>query len=153
VDKVPLLGDIPILGYLFKKTRKSILKQNLLIILTPYIIKDPTDLRRIFERKLRERREFMERYSAFRDERDYESEVDYRRKRGVLQEINLTAIEAEQQARDIRSAEAALRGRDLDGPVELPLPPPPPPLQIAPPLAPGQSTVPEPKPPAEPATP
>ena len=46
---------------MFKKTNKTILKQNLLIIITPYIIKDPSDLRRIFERKLRERREFMER--------------------------------------------------------------------------------------------
>src|SRR6185503_4238530 len=70
VDKVPLLGDIPILGYLFKTTHKVIQKQNLLIILTPYIIKDPSDLRRIFERKLRERREFMERYTSFDDERD-----------------------------------------------------------------------------------
>ncbi|MFI5290513.1 MAG: type II secretion system secretin GspD, partial [Polyangia bacterium] len=67
VDKVPLLGDIPILGYLFKTTHKVLQKENLLIILTPYIIKDPADLRRIFERKLRERREFMERYSAFQD--------------------------------------------------------------------------------------
>lgn len=157
VDKVPLLGDIPILGYLFKKTRKSILKQNLLIILTPYIIKDPSDLRRIFERKVRERREFMERYSAFRDERDYEAEVDYRRKRGVLEEINRSAIEAELEARDIRAAEAALQGHELDGPVEVPYVPPPRPPRALPDgrPVPGQSTVPEPKPPASapPATP
>src|SRR4029079_2734276 len=120
VDKVPLLGDIPILGYLFKKTSKSIIKQTLLIILTPYIIKDPGDLRRIFDRKLRERREFMERFSAFQDERDYDAEVDYHRKRGVLEEINRTAIEAEQEATDLRAAEAALRGRDIDGAVEVP---------------------------------
>ena len=73
VDKVPLLGDIPILGYLFKHTTKSITNQNLLIVLTPYIIKDPNDLRHIFERKIGERREFMERYSAFKDEREYEA--------------------------------------------------------------------------------
>jgi general secretion pathway protein D len=119
VDKVPLLGDIPILGYLFKRTNKTIIKQNLLIILTPYIIKDPSvDLRRIFERKLRERREFMERFSAFRDERDYDAEVDYRRKRGLLEEINLTAHEAEDQALELRNAEATM-GRDISGPVEI----------------------------------
>src|SRR5256714_5008867 len=108
VNKVPLLGDIPILGYLFKSTSKTITKQNLLIILTPYIIKDPADLRRIFERKLRERREFMERYSAFRDEKDYEAEVDYRRKRGLLEEVNRTAIEAEEEATEMRNAEQLL---------------------------------------------
>jgi general secretion pathway protein D len=116
VNKVPLLGDIPILGYLFKSTSKTITKQNLLIILTPYIIKDPADLRRIFERKLRERREFMERYSAFRDDKDYEAEVDYRRKRGLLEEINLTAKEAEEEAVELRNAEQML-GRDLSGEV------------------------------------
>ncbi|MDB4966663.1 MAG: hypothetical protein JWN44_2352 [Myxococcales bacterium] len=121
VDKVPLLGDIPILGYLFKRVNKTVLKQNLLIILTPYIIKDPGDLRRIFDRKLRERREFMERYSAFRDERDYEAEVDYRRKRGLLEEVNLTAIEAEKEAVDLRNAEATL-GRDPSGEVIIDLP-------------------------------
>jgi len=141
-DKVPLLGDIPILGYLFKRVRKSVLKQNLLIILTPYIIKDPNDLRRIFDRKLRERREFMERYSAFKDEQDFEAEVDYRRKRGVLEEINLSAIDAEREAMDLRAAEAALRARDIEGPVEVPWIPPKP----APSLVPGRSNVPDPHP-------
>ena len=123
VNKVPLLGDIPILGYLFKSTSKTITKQNLLIIITPYIIKDPADLRRIFERKIRERREFMERYSAFRDEKDYEAEVDYRRKRGLLEEVNLTAKEAETEAVELRNAEQML-GRDLSGEVTMEPPAP-----------------------------
>jgi general secretion pathway protein D len=121
VQKVPLLGDIPILGYLFKKTNKAIVKQNLLIILTPYIIKDVSDMRRLFERKLRERREFMERESAFRDEHDYEAQVDYRRKRGLLEEINRTATEAEYEASELHRAEAAMQARQLEGPLDLPL--------------------------------
>jgi type IV pilus assembly protein PilQ len=40
VNKVPLLGDIPILGYLFKQTGKDIEKTELLIFLTPRIIKE-----------------------------------------------------------------------------------------------------------------
>jgi len=141
-DKVPLLGDIPILGYLFKRVSKTVLKQNLLIILTPYIIKDPNDLRRIFDRKMRERREFLERYSAFKDEQDFEAEVDYRRKRGVLEEINLSAIEAEREAIDLRAAEAALRARDIEGPIEVPWIPP----KAPPSLVPGRSNVPDPRP-------
>ncbi|HEY2743823.1 MAG TPA: type II secretion system secretin GspD [Polyangia bacterium] len=132
VNKVPLLGDIPILGYLFKSTQKTIQKQNLLIILTPYIINEPGDLRRIFERKLRERREFMERYSAFRDDKDYDAEVDYRRKRGLLEEINRTAHEAEDEANELRNAEQLL-GRDMSGEVTVDAPPPPPPRVIMPP--------------------
>ncbi len=113
VEKVPLLGDIPILGYLFKRTSKTISKQNLLIILTPYIVKDPNDLRRIFERKIRERREFMERFSAFKDDRDYDAEVDYHRKRGLLEEINRTALEAEQEADELRDGGRARCARAI----------------------------------------
>jgi len=44
VNKVPFLGDIPGLGWLFKSTTKSRKKTNLMILLTPHIIKDATDL-------------------------------------------------------------------------------------------------------------
>lgn len=36
--KTPILGDIPLLGYLFKKTSKTVVKSDLLIFLTPHII-------------------------------------------------------------------------------------------------------------------
>jgi general secretion pathway protein D len=42
--KVPLLGDIPILGYLFKFTSETKTKTNLLILLTPYVIQEPGEL-------------------------------------------------------------------------------------------------------------
>jgi general secretion pathway protein D len=38
VNKVPLLGDIPVLGWLFKNTRKTTEKVNLLLFLTPRIL-------------------------------------------------------------------------------------------------------------------
>lgn len=38
--KVPLLGDIPYLGLLFRSDTKSRLKQNLLIFITPTIVQD-----------------------------------------------------------------------------------------------------------------
>jgi general secretion pathway protein D len=37
-NKIPLLGDIPVLGWLFKNQRKSIEKVNLLFFLTPKIL-------------------------------------------------------------------------------------------------------------------
>ncbi len=142
VQKVPLLGDIPILGYLFKKTNKAIVKQNLLIILTPYIIKDVSDMRHLFERKLRERREFMERSSAFHDDRDYEAQVDYHRKRGLLEKINRTAHEAELEASELRDAEAAMQNRNIEGALDLPMPLPMPRSAPGQPVGPGQSSKP-----------
>ena len=45
--KVPWLGDIPILGWAFKGTSDSVRKTNLVVILTPRIVRSPDDLRRI----------------------------------------------------------------------------------------------------------
>ena len=39
-EKVPLLGDIPGLGYLFKKTTSENKKRELLIFVTPRIVTD-----------------------------------------------------------------------------------------------------------------
>jgi type IV pilus assembly protein PilQ len=35
VTKVPLLGDVPVLGYLFRNTSRSTVKSELLIFITP----------------------------------------------------------------------------------------------------------------------
>ena len=43
-SKIPLLGDIPLLGWLFKTKRTTRDKTNLLIMLTPRIIKDARDM-------------------------------------------------------------------------------------------------------------
>ena len=40
VEKVPFLGDLPFLGYLFKTTGRTSDKQELLIFLTPRVVKD-----------------------------------------------------------------------------------------------------------------
>ena len=46
-SQVPLLGDIPLLGWLFKFKSVSRNKTNLLIFLTPHIIKDPRDIAKL----------------------------------------------------------------------------------------------------------
>jgi len=85
-EKVPILGDIPVLGALFRRTERNTRKTNLLLILTPYIIRDPGDLRTIFERKMRERQEFIDRYFVFGDT-DYEPPIDWNRTRGFVAEM------------------------------------------------------------------
>jgi general secretion pathway protein D len=40
VQKVPLLGDIPVIGHLFKSTSNSVRKRNLMVFLRPTIITD-----------------------------------------------------------------------------------------------------------------
>jgi type II secretory pathway component GspD/PulD (secretin) len=42
--KIPLLGDIPILGNLFKRTQRDHTKTELMIFLTPYVARSPGEL-------------------------------------------------------------------------------------------------------------
>ncbi len=46
--KVPCLGDLPLLGWLFKGTSKNREKTNLFIFLTPRIIQNPAEARKIY---------------------------------------------------------------------------------------------------------
>jgi general secretion pathway protein D len=96
VDKIPFLGDIPVLGYLFRHSHTIQQKRNLLIFLTPYIIRDPSDFRRIFNRKMEERREFIEQVRALR-EREWSPDIDYSRTNGLFEEINQTIREVEDE--------------------------------------------------------
>lgn len=44
VSKVPLLGDIPLLGGLFRSTRESHVKRNLMVFLRPTVVRDGAGL-------------------------------------------------------------------------------------------------------------
>lgn len=59
VNKVPLLGDIPILGWLFKNSKTVKTKTNLLVFITPRIIKQYDSIRKVLHRNLDEREEFI----------------------------------------------------------------------------------------------
>ncbi|RUO32771.1 type II secretion system secretin GspD [Aliidiomarina sanyensis] len=51
LSKVPLLGDIPILGHLFKSTSVSTRKRNLMIFIRPTIIRDDERMGHLSQRK------------------------------------------------------------------------------------------------------
>ena len=51
VSKVPLLGDIPIIGHLFKSTSTSVSKTNLMVFIRPTIIRDGVTMNKISHQK------------------------------------------------------------------------------------------------------
>lgn len=61
VRKVPILGDIPVLGWLFKSKSNESAKSNMLIFITPKIVRQYEAVRGILDRKLKERDDFLER--------------------------------------------------------------------------------------------
>src|SRR5580765_1566055 len=50
-NKIPLLGDIPILGNFFKHKIKTDARTELLIFLTPYVIQAPTEMAALSEKE------------------------------------------------------------------------------------------------------
>lgn len=50
-SQVPLLGKIPILGWLFKSRENNTSKTNLFIFLTPHIIENPIEAQKVYDSK------------------------------------------------------------------------------------------------------
>ena len=141
VQKIPLLGDIPILGFFFRNSTKKVVKTNLIIALTPYVISDMSDLRRVLEKKMKERREFVERFGG-QERPNPESNMSYRKKVGMLEEINRVAREINREQGELDQLRLR-QSQDESGPVELPVGP----SSGAPPPGPASAPAPAPAPP------
>lgn len=58
--KVPFLGDIPVLGNLFKNRVSTKEKTNLIVFITPYIVRERSDYLAILKKKIEERNDFID---------------------------------------------------------------------------------------------
>jgi general secretion pathway protein D len=132
-DKVPVLGDIPVLGALFRKRTNTQEKRNLVLVLTPYIIRSQEDLRTVFERKMQERQEYLDRYFVFADSAEWKPPKDYSRMNGLVEDIRQAAFRVEEQRKlDELTRPREVKGHQPGQPIEMPaggrstgLPPPP----------------------------
>ncbi len=71
--KIPILGDIPLIGALFRGQRDTERKTNLLIFLTPHVINEAGDLEEVYRIKWAQRQEFIRRfYGKSRDDQQKE---------------------------------------------------------------------------------
>ena len=96
--KIPVLGDLPLLGFLFRSTTTEKTKTNLLLILTPHIIRSQQDLRSIFQRKMQERQEFLDRVAVF-GQQSWEAPRDWTRTNGLVEQIRQSYAEIHEQER------------------------------------------------------
>jgi len=68
VTQLPLLGDIPLLGWLFKNKNTSTSQNSLIVFVTPQIIRSPEEVDANLKQILEERRSMMKReYDAIFD--------------------------------------------------------------------------------------
>lgn len=114
VAKIPILGDLPLLGMLFRKTSKQIEKKNLLLIIVPHIIKDPTDLERMHENKMEQIRDFADELAT--NHKEYEGKIDYRKKKGFLESLFQSVDKAAEERKLIEKAYFDNADVDLVGP-------------------------------------
>jgi general secretion pathway protein D len=120
-DKIPLLGDIPVLGALFRSTSSDLQKSNLILVLTPYIIREQSDLRAVFERKMQERQEFLDRYFVFSEAQQYSPPHDWSRTNGLLEDIRQGYLGVEEQkALDELTKPKEVKGHEPGQPLEMP---------------------------------
>ena len=66
-SKFPLLGDIPVLGFLFRGTTADVLRSNLILFLKPKIISEYNDILKITSDKIEEREEMIEKHAETKD--------------------------------------------------------------------------------------
>jgi general secretion pathway protein D len=124
--KIPVLGDIPVLGALFRSRSSSLQKSNLILVLTPYIVREQADLRTVFERKMQERQEFLDHYFVFAEQNEYEAPKDYSRMTGLLEDIRQSysdiddqrRLEELQRPREIKTHEPG-QPLELPGPISV----------------------------------
>lgn len=67
ITKIPVLGDIPVLGWLFKSRAVSKQKTNLLVLITPKIVRSTQDHANVVVEKLNERIDFIKKNMGGRD--------------------------------------------------------------------------------------
>ncbi|MGH7297099.1 MAG: type II secretion system protein GspD, partial [Polyangiaceae bacterium] len=123
VTKVPLLGDIPLIGALFRSSSDTVEKDNLVLILTPYIIRNEDDMRGVFEKRMQERQEFLDHYFVFRDGPPIG--FDPKHGKGLLAELRASDEEAREKLR-LESAvpETLVASHPVRPSLELPAGPP-----------------------------
>jgi len=68
VSKVPLLGDIPILGWLFKSKSFKTIKNNLIILLRPRVIGTSLASGNVIKERLEKRKNFIDEHLGGNDE-------------------------------------------------------------------------------------
>jgi general secretion pathway protein D len=133
--KVPLLGDIPVLGALFRSSNDGVEKDNLVLVLTPHIIRSEDDMREIFEQRMQERQEFIDHYFVFRERPG--AGFDPSHGHGLLAELRASSVDAAERRRlETLPPQTTIAAHAPHAPLELPTGPGGPPAGVASPQAP-----------------
>ncbi|WP_078129182.1 type II secretion system secretin GspD [Leptospira alexanderi] len=78
IIKIPLLGDIPYLGHLFKRTTEKIKKTNLMVFITPHILDSRENADKMTVKKKMQQEQYeLERERTLNKEKEIKSLFDF----------------------------------------------------------------------------
>jgi general secretion pathway protein D len=110
-----------VLGALFRKRTNQNEKRNLILVMTPYIIRSQDDLRTVFERKMQERQEYLDRYFVFSEVSEYNPPKDWSRTNGLVEDIRQSFFKLEERKRlDEIQRPRELKTHEPQRPLEMP---------------------------------
>ncbi len=95
-SRIPILGDIPVIGHFFKGSSVRNGRRNLLFFIKPYVIYSEEDLKRLYRIKRREQEEFIKQFVHTRVP-NIERPIDWDRKVGPVEIIRKTIEEPSRQ--------------------------------------------------------
>jgi general secretion pathway protein D len=123
--KVPLLGDIPVIGWLFKGTTKSVVKRNLMVFIHPRILRNNAEGREVTVDAYQRIRDLQEMYNNSTDF------LTFRNNRPLLKDLPSSMADPE----SFPSRESATADVITTKKIEVPVVPEEPIQQSIPPTA------------------
>ena len=112
-QKIPLLGDIPLLGWLFRNSQLQKETTSLMIFLTPHVVYGANDLAAIYDKKVAERDEMMTNAFGSDSDDDFVKAMPARAD-GLYKPDELDALE-EKDAEELRRQMREDRGMGQPG--------------------------------------
>jgi general secretion pathway protein D len=89
--------------------------------MTPYIIRSQQDLRTVFERKMQERQEYLDRYFVFSEVQEYQPPKDWSRTNGLVEDIRQSYFKLDERKRlDEIARPREIKSHDPQQPLEMP---------------------------------
>lgn len=136
--KVPVLGDLPVIGIFFRSTTDTLSKSNLVLVLTPHIIRDEGDMKRVVSKRMEERQQFLDHYFLFRHDAVAPLSFDPDGGRGLLGDMQRWARKVEEERRlEVLARERDVVTHDPKPPLDMPTGPLP---DAKPPSAPATAS-------------
>ncbi len=100
-SKIPILGDLPLIGWLFKNSSTDIKKSNLIVFITPHIIHSAEEHQTILSSKLKERMKFIRQFTGNADPYQEITEKMLKKSEDSIQERDDPLPEFEQDENSI----------------------------------------------------